>query len=68
VADGTLEGPILRSVCTATGAGSADDLTALTGTFDYLAVTEKNSDGTERGYSYAGTIWEAGRITWQLNG
>jgi membrane protein involved in colicin uptake len=69
VAKGLLDGPILRTVCTATGGGSTDDLTALTGTFDCLAVTTKNSDGTESGYGYAGTIdWGSGRISWQLGG
>lgn len=69
VAEYLLEGPILRTVCTATGGGSADDLTALTGTFDCLAVSEKHSDGTESGYGYAGTIdWESGRVSWQLGG
>jgi hypothetical protein len=69
VAEGLLEGPILSTSCTATGGGSTDDLTALTGTFECLAVTEKHSDGTESGYGYGATIdWDSGRITWQLGG
>ncbi len=67
VTDGLLEGPISESSCTATGNGSVDDLTSLTGTFECIAVNEKRDDGTLSGYSYAGTAdWESGELTWQL--
>lgn len=67
VKDGLLEGPIKYSSCTATGGGSTDDLTALTGTFECLAVNKENDDGTASGYSYAGTAeWATGSLTWQL--
>ncbi len=69
VAEGLLDGPILETSCTATGGGSTDDLTALTGTFECLAVTKEESDGTRSGYGYAGTIeWKSGSVTWQLGG
>ncbi|QGG41832.1 DUF2510 domain-containing protein [Aeromicrobium yanjiei] len=69
VADDLLEGPIKYTSCTATGGGSTDDLTALTGTFECIAVNEENSDGTASGYRYAGTAeWDTGSITWKLGG
>lgn len=69
VADDLLEGPIKYSSCTATGGGSTDDLTALTGTFECLAVNKENDDDTASGYAYAGTIdWAAGDLSWQLGG
>lgn len=65
---GVLDGPILEASCTATGGGSMDDLTALTGTFDCIAVTKNNKDGTQSGYGYVGTLdWESGTATWQLD-
>lgn len=67
VADDLLDGPILYSSCTATGGGSTDDLTALTGTFDCLAANKENSDGTISGYRYSGTAeWSTGDITFFL--
>lgn len=69
VGDDLLDGPILYSSCTATGGGSTDDLTALTGTFDCLAANKENSDGTVSGYRYSGTAeWGTGDITWRLGG
>lgn len=69
VKDDLLDGPILSASCTATGGGSTDDLTALTGTFDCMAINKKNDDGTMSGYGYAGTIdWQSGELTWQLGG
>lgn len=67
VGEDLLEGPILYTQCTATGGGSADDLTALTGTFDCLAANEERNDGTISGYSYSGTIdWDSGQLGWKL--
>lgn len=67
VEDDLLEGPIKYSSCTATGGGSTDDLTALTGTFECMAVNEENGDGTVSGYTYSGTAeWETGAISWKL--
>ncbi len=61
-----LEGPIKYSSCTAVG-GSTDDLTALTGTFECIAVNKENKDDTVSGYSYAGTAdWSSGEISWKL--
>jgi len=67
VRNGVLDGPILYTSCTATGGGSTDDLTALTGTFECLAATKENKDGTISGYAFQGTAdWQAGDITWHL--
>lgn len=67
VKDGLIEGPIKYASCTATGGGSTDDLTALTGTFECLAVNKENDDGTASGYSFAGTTeWATGEMTWKL--
>jgi hypothetical protein len=69
VTDGVLDGPIKSTQCTATGGGSTDDLTALTGTFECLAVNKENADGTLSGYRYAGTAeWGTGSVTWRLGG
>jgi hypothetical protein len=68
VKTGYFDGPILSAQCTATGGGSSDDLTALTGTFDCLAVNKENGDGTLSGYGYTGTIdWQTGDLSWQLD-
>lgn len=67
VSEGLLDGPIKFTQCTATGGGSSDDLTALTGTFECLAATTENDDGTIEGYAYSGTTeWDSGSITWHL--
>lgn len=67
VRNGLLDGPILKSSCTATGGGSTDDLTALTGTFECIAVNKEDKDGTMSGYSYSGTIdWESAELSWHL--
>lgn len=64
-----LDGPILYSTCTATGGGSTDDLTALTGTFECMAVNKENADDTVSGYRYSGTAeWGTGSISWRLGG
>lgn len=66
---GLIDGPIKYTSCTATGGGSVDDLTALTGTFNCLAVNKDNKDGTSSGYGYSGTIdWKTGEQTWQIGG
>ena len=63
----TLTGPILSATCTPLGGGSGDDLTALTGTFECIAVNKKNADGSSEGYRFASTInWNEGRYTWHL--
>ncbi len=68
VDEGVLEGPIKRSSCTATG-GSVDDLTALTATFECLAINEEHDDGSASGYQYSGTVdWDSGQMQWQLGG
>ncbi len=68
VSKGFLDGPILETNCTATGGGSTDDLTALTGTFECLAVTEEEPDGIQRGHGYNGTVeWNTGNVTWEID-
>jgi len=54
VKEDLLEGPIKYSSCTATGGGSVDDLTALTGTVECLAVNKENNDETVEGWRYSG--------------
>lgn len=67
VSDGVLDGPIKFTQCTATGGGSTDDLTALTGTFECLAANVEKDDGTIEGYAYSGTAeWETGSISWRF--
>jgi hypothetical protein len=61
-----LTGPILRASCTPLGGGSADDLTALTGTFECIAVNKENADGTSSGYRFAATINWNKDYTWHL--
>lgn len=66
--DGIIDKKVQETSCTATGGGSADDLTALTGTFECVAAhTVKN--GTMYGYRYSGTIdCNTGDVTWKLGG
>lgn len=67
VADGLLTGPILYTFCNPLGGGSIDDLTALTTTFDCLAVNEELDDGRASGYGFDATMnWNDGSYTWQL--
>jgi hypothetical protein len=62
----SLTGPILSASCTPLGGGSADDLTALTGTFECIAVNKKKADGTSSGYRFSATInWDKD-YTWHL--
>jgi len=63
VADGLLEGPILKTSCQRVGGGSG-----ATKRYECIAVTAR-SGGTESGYSYEATAnTENGRITWKLAG
>ena len=61
-----ITGPILRANCTPLGGGSTDDLTALTGTFECIAVNKV--EGTqESGYAFNGTInYNTGEMQWRL--
>ncbi|MDO9494183.1 MAG: hypothetical protein Q7J48_00635 [Nocardioides sp.] len=69
VADGELDGPILYTSCDPLGGGSVDDLTALTTTFDCIAVSEEVGGGQVRGYGFDATMnWDEGSYTWQLTG
>lgn len=65
--DGLLTGPFSRSSCTPLGGGSIDDLTAITGTFECIAVNKKESDGTESGYVFSATVnYDTGEYQWHL--
>jgi type II secretory pathway pseudopilin PulG len=65
--DGLLTGPFSRASCTPLGGGSVDDLTAITGTFECIAVNKKDSDGTESGYVFSATVnWNTGEYQWHL--
>ncbi|MBO0907769.1 hypothetical protein [Arthrobacter sunyaminii] len=67
VDEGSLDGPIMRTECTPLGGGSIDDLTAITGTFECIAVNEKRDDGTESGYIFSATVnWDAASYSWRL--
>ncbi|MCZ2404575.1 hypothetical protein IV498_15665 [Paenarthrobacter sp. Z7-10] len=61
VTDGTLMGPISSASCTPVGGGSTDDLTAITGTFECIAVNKTDADGSSSGYRFSGTAnWNDG--------
>jgi hypothetical protein len=67
VDEGRLDGPIQRTECTPLGGGSVDDLTAITGTFECIAVNEKRDDGSESGYVFSATVnWDAASYSWHL--
>ncbi|UNK45219.1 hypothetical protein [Arthrobacter sulfonylureivorans] len=65
--DGSLTGPIKRTECTPLGGGSVDDLTAITGTFECIAVNEVRDDGSESGYVFSATVnWDEASYSWHL--
>lgn len=67
VTKGVLEGPITRASCTPLGGGSSDDLTAITGTFQCIAVNKAEPDGTSSGYRFSATVnWNEGSYSWHL--
>ncbi|MGN6576295.1 MAG: hypothetical protein ACTHKG_11455 [Nocardioides sp.] len=67
--DGMLDGPIFYTSCDPLGGGSVDDLTALTTTFECIAVNEKLDDGGARGYVYSATMnWDEYSWSWRLGG
>lgn len=69
VSDGVLTGPIFYTSCDPLGGGSIDDLTALTTTFECIAVNEKLDDGGARGYVYSATMnWDEYSWSWRLGG
>lgn len=64
---GVLDGPISRAACTPLGGGSTDDLTAITGTFECIAVNKTEADGSESGYRFSATInWNEASYSWHL--
>ncbi|MQW75307.1 DUF2510 domain-containing protein [Nocardioides sp. dk4132] len=67
VSEGVLEGPIYYTNCDPLGGGSVDDLTALTTTFECLAVNEKLDGGQVRGWVFSSTVnWDEGSWSWHL--
>jgi hypothetical protein len=64
---GVLDGPISRAACTPLGGGSTDDLTAITGTFECIAVNKTEADGSESGYRFSATVnWNEASYSWHL--
>jgi type II secretory pathway pseudopilin PulG len=62
-----LSGPAQSTTCTPVSGGSSQNLSQSTGTYSCIAVYRTNSDGTQSGYDYAGTInFTTGDYTWQL--
>lgn len=67
VTKGVLEGPITRASCTPLGGGSSDDLTAITGTFQCIAVNKTEADGSSSGYRFSATVnWNDASYSWHL--
>lgn len=67
VTTGVLTGPITLASCTPLGGGSTDDLTAITGTFQCIAVNKTNADGSSSGYRFSATAnWNDASYTWHL--
>lgn len=67
VTSGRIEGPITLASCTPLGGGSSDDLTAITGTFQCIAVNKTNADGSSSGYRFSATVnWNTFSYTWHL--
>ncbi|MGN8131761.1 hypothetical protein [Paenarthrobacter sp. 22069] len=67
VGKGVLEGPITRASCTPIGGGSSDDLTAITGTFQCIAVNKTEADGSSSGYRFSATVnWNDASYSWHL--
>ena len=68
VTNGELEGPIYYTSCDPLGGGSVDDLTALTATFECIAVNEKLDGGQVRGWVFSATAnWDEGRLDLAAN-
>ncbi len=68
VTEGDLNGPIMYTSCDPLGGGSVDDLTALTTTFDCIAVNEELGGSRVSGYGFTSTVnWDEGSWTWQLD-
>jgi hypothetical protein len=62
-------GPAQSTTCTPTSGGSSQNLSQSSGTYSCIAVDHTNSDGTQSGYRYTGTInFSTGEMTWQLGG
>jgi hypothetical protein len=62
-----LSGPAQSTTCTPVSGGSSQNLSQSTGTYSCIAVYQTNSDGTQSGYNYTGTInFDTGDETWQL--
>ncbi|MFN2617629.1 MAG: hypothetical protein ABR581_10985 [Thermoleophilaceae bacterium] len=68
VADGLLDGPVLRSSCDPLS-GGPKDLAAHRGRFECLAINKTNDDGSYEGYRYSASIdYDSGTYRWRLGG
>lgn len=62
-------GPAQSTTCTPVSGGSSQNPSQSSGTYSCIAVYQTNSDGTQSGYRYNGTInFDTGSYTWQLGG
>ena len=62
-------GPAQSTSCTRVSGGSSQNLSQSTGTYSCIAVYQTNSDGTQSGYRYTGTVnFDTSSYTWQLGG
>lgn len=62
-------GPAQSTTCTRASGGSSQNLSEASGTYSCIAVYQTNSDGTQSGYRYSGTInFDTGMLTWQPGG
>src|SRR3954447_849552 len=71
VNNGLLDGPILRSSCSAAGdAGDPmSDLTVTSASYECLAVTKDNADLSSSGYRFSANVnFDDGSYTWHLGG
>lgn len=68
IAEGLLDGPrVSETSCNPLGGGSTDDLTALTGEFECIAINKTETDGSSSGYRFSGTInYNADSWSWHL--
>jgi hypothetical protein len=69
VASGVMAGPVRRTVCTPLGATNPNDPTQHTGSFECIAVTKDNPNGSYEGYRFSAIVsYDAGSYTSRLAG
>jgi hypothetical protein len=68
-ATGLIDGPVLKTQCEPTGGTQIDDLSADTGEFSCMAVTDISTDGTMHGYRYTANVdFKTDTYTWHFGG